>query len=108
MLSLSRWRARALCAVTLPTPYTICSTRCLRGSIGEAGRPGIVLAHDQRRPELDRELHLAIANRKVAREDGDPLADKRSVQRTPTFEAAAKVLEQKRPGWRSSKHGKQW
>ena len=51
----------------------------------------------------------AIANRKVAREGGDPLADKRRVQRTLTFEAAAaKVLEQKRAGWRSTKHGQQW
>ena len=51
----------------------------------------------------------AIANRKVAREGGDALADRRRVQRTPTFEvAAAKVLEQKRPGWRSPKHGQQW
>ena len=51
----------------------------------------------------------AIANRKLAREGGDPLADKRRLQRTPTFEeAAAKVLEQKRPGWRSPKHGLQW
>ncbi len=51
----------------------------------------------------------AIANRKLAREGGDPLAEKRRIQRTPTFEeAAAKVLEQKRPGWRSPKHGLQW
>ena len=51
----------------------------------------------------------AIANRKLAREGGDPLADKRRLQRTPTFEAAAaEVLEQKRPGWRSPKHGQQW
>ena len=51
----------------------------------------------------------AIANRKVAREGGDPLADKRRVRAMPTFaEAAEAVLEQKRPGWRSPKHGQQW
>ncbi len=42
----------------------------------------------------------AIANRKLAREGGDPLADKRRLQSMPTFaDAAAAVIEQKRPGW---------
>ena len=51
----------------------------------------------------------AIANRKVAREGGDPLADKCRVRAMPTFaEVAERVLEQKRPGWRSPKHGQQW
>ena len=37
------------------------------------------------------------------------LADKRRVRAMPTFaEAAEHVLEQKRPGWRSPKHGQQW
>ena len=51
----------------------------------------------------------ALAHRKRAREDGDPLADKRRVQAMPTVaEAAAQVLDQKRPGWRSAKHAQQW
>ena len=50
----------------------------------------------------------AVANRKVARE-GVELADKHHVRAMPTVaEAAESVLEQKRPGWRSSKHGQQW
>ena len=37
------------------------------------------------------------------------LADKRRVQAMPTVaEAAAQVLAQKRPGWRSAKHAHQW
>ena len=44
----------------------------------------------------------AIANRKIAREGGDPVADKRCGRAMPTFtEAAERVLEQKRPGWQA-------
>ena len=51
----------------------------------------------------------ALANRKLARSGGDPLAAKRRTQRLPTFEqAAAKVLEQKRAAWRSPKHAEDW
>ena len=51
----------------------------------------------------------ALANRKVAREGGDPLAERRRAVGVPTFaDAAARVLEQKRPGWRSPKHAQQW
>ena len=43
----------------------------------------------------------ASANRKLARQGGDPLAEKRRTQGIPTFaEATACVLEQKRAGWR--------
>ena len=39
--------------------------------------------------------------RKLARSGGDPLADKRRVQGVPTFaDAARRVVEQKRGGWR--------
>ena len=52
---------------------------------------------------------LALANRKLARSGGDPLAAKRCTQDVPTFEkAAAKVLEQKRGAWRNPKHAKDW
>ena len=52
---------------------------------------------------------LALANRKLARSGGDPLAAKRRTQDVPTFEeAAAKVLEQKRGAWRNPKHAKDW
>ena len=51
----------------------------------------------------------ALANRKLAREGGDPLAEKRRAESTPTFaDAASRVLEQKRAGWRNSRHPQSW
>ena len=52
---------------------------------------------------------LALANRKLARSGGDPLADKRRGQGVPTFaDAARRVLEQKRGGWRGRWHAQNW
>ena len=43
----------------------------------------------------------ALANRRLARSGGDPLADKRRAEGIPTFaDAARRVLEQKQGGWR--------
>ncbi len=51
----------------------------------------------------------ALANRKLARSGGDPLAERRRVRATPTFaEAAAQVLEQKRAGWRNPRQPQDW
>ena len=51
----------------------------------------------------------ARVNRKLAREGGDPLAEKRRTQGIPTFAAAAsRVLEQKRDGWRGRRHHREW
>ena len=51
----------------------------------------------------------ALANRKLARAGGDPLAEKRRLVGIPTFaEAAERVVEQKRAGWRSAAHGRNW
>ena len=51
----------------------------------------------------------ALANRKIAREGGDPLAEKRRAETTPTFAAAAaRVLEQKQAGWSNSRHASTW
>ena len=51
----------------------------------------------------------ALANRRMARSGGDPLAEKRRARTTPTFtDAAARVLEQKRAGWRNPKHALDW
>ena len=51
----------------------------------------------------------ALANRKLAREGGDPLAEKRRTEGIPTFaEAASRVLEQKRGGWRGRRHHREW
>ncbi|MDE2871263.1 MAG: integrase arm-type DNA-binding domain-containing protein [Gemmatimonadota bacterium] len=51
----------------------------------------------------------ARANRKLAREGGDPLAERRRARDMPSFEEAAeRVLEQKRAGWRSTAHAHNW
>ena len=51
----------------------------------------------------------ALANRKLARLGGDPLAEKRRTQGIPTFaEAATRVLEQKQGGWRNPRHSSEW
>ena len=51
----------------------------------------------------------AVTNRKLARSGGDPLADKRRLQSTPTFaDAAAAVIEQKRPGWSNPVQETDW
>ena len=51
----------------------------------------------------------AFTNRKIARSGGDPRTERHKVRDMPTFaEAAARVLEQKRPGWRSGKHPEDW
>ncbi len=51
----------------------------------------------------------ALANRKLAREGGDPLAEKRRTEGVPSFaEAAERVLKQKQSGWRSSAHCLEW
>ena len=52
---------------------------------------------------------MARANRKLAREGGDPLAERRRDRNVPSFaEAAARVLAQKQAGWRSEKHPRDW
>ncbi len=51
----------------------------------------------------------ALANRRLARAGGDPLAEKRRLKSMPTYAAAAEaVLAQMRPGWRNPKYGKDW
>ena len=51
----------------------------------------------------------ALVNRKLAREGGDPLAEKRRAQSVPSFaEAAERVLEQKQAGWRDPNYPKVW
>ena len=51
----------------------------------------------------------ALANRRLARQGGDPLAEKRHTEGIPTFaEAAMRVLEQKQGGWRTPKHSREW
>ena len=51
----------------------------------------------------------ARANRKLARSGGDPLAERRRAQGMPTFaDAAARVVEHKRPGWRDHHQPRAW
>ncbi|MYN67854.1 MAG: DUF4102 domain-containing protein [Acidobacteria bacterium] len=51
----------------------------------------------------------ALAKRMLARSGGEPLSEKRRVQGVPTFaEAARRVLEQKRDGWRGRWHVHNW
>lgn len=52
---------------------------------------------------------LARAQRKVARQGGDPLAEKRRVKAVPTFrEAAQTVHAALLPTWRNRKHAETW
>ena len=75
----------------------------IRGRRRELGLGAVALV------SLAEARELALANRKVARSGGDPLADKRRVQGVPTFaEAARSVVEQKRGGWRGSRHAHDW
>ena len=51
----------------------------------------------------------ALANRKLARSGGDHLSEKRRIRGVPTLaEAAQRVLEQKRGGWRGQWHAQNW
>ena len=75
----------------------------IRGRRRELGLGGFPLV------SLKEARALAFANRTLARAGGDPLAEKRRLQRTPTFAAAAEqVWTQMQPGWRNPKYGKDW
>lgn len=51
----------------------------------------------------------ALANRRTARNGGDPLTEKRKAQMVWSFEAAAqRVHDLHKPTWRNAKHGQQW
>ncbi|MDE2924775.1 MAG: hypothetical protein OXT71_00030, partial [Acidobacteriota bacterium] len=51
----------------------------------------------------------AVSNRKLAREGGDPLTERRRTRNMPTFaEAAERVVEQKRSGWRNPRQAHDW
>ncbi|MYN64906.1 MAG: DUF4102 domain-containing protein [Acidobacteria bacterium] len=51
----------------------------------------------------------ALANRRLARAGGDPLAEKRRARSMPTFaDAAERVWNQMQPGWRNQKHIQNW
>ena len=67
---------------------------------GSSSAPELGLGSAQLVP-LAEAREKALANRKLAREGGDPLAEKRRAEKTPTFaDAARRVLDQQRAGWR--------
>ena len=75
----------------------------VRGRRRELGLGSVVLV------PLAEAREKALANRKLARRGGDPLAEKRRAEGIPTFaEAALRVLEQKRDGWRGPRHSQEW
>ncbi len=74
--------------------------RSRRRELGLGGFPLVSLAEAREK---------AFANRKLAREGGDPLADKRRAKGMPTFaEAAERVWTDKRAGWRNAGHAWHW
>ena len=75
----------------------------IRGRKRELGLGSVALV------SLAEAREQALANRKLARTGGDPLAEKRRSVGIPTFaEAARRVVEQKRAGWRSRANGRDW
>ena len=75
----------------------------IRGRRTELGLGGFPLV------SLKEAREKAFANRKLAREGGDPLSEKRLVESTPTFaDATRQVWKQLRPGWRSPQHAQLW
>ena len=75
----------------------------IRGRRTELGLGGFPLV------SLKEAREKAFANRKLAREGGDPRAKKRRSQSMPTFaDATRTVWKQLRPGWRSPRHARLW
>ena len=75
----------------------------IRGRRAELGLGGFPLV------SLKEAREKAFANRKLARDGGDPLSEKRRAESTPTFAAATRqVWKQLRPGWRSPEHAELW
>ena len=75
----------------------------IRGRRTEFGLGGYPLV------SLKEAREKAFANRKLAREGGDPLSEKRRAKSMPTFaEAARRLRDQLSPGWRSPHHARLW
>ena len=75
----------------------------IRGRRRELGLGSVALV------SLAEAREKARANRKLAREGGDPLAEKRRARGVPSFaEAAARVVEQQKAGWRDPKYPRVW
>ena len=75
----------------------------IRGRRTELGLGGFPLV------SLKEAREKAFANRKLARDGGDLLAEKRRAESMPTFaDATRQVWNQLRPGWRSPQHAQLW
>ena len=75
----------------------------IRGRRREIGLGGFPLV------SLKEARETAFANRKLARSGGDPLAASRHARGVPTFaDAAERVWNDKRPGWRNPRHANDW
>ena len=75
----------------------------IRGRRTELGLGGFPLV------SLKEAREKAFANRKLARDGGDPRAEKRRAESMSTFaEASRTVWNQLRPGWRSPLHARLW
>ena len=75
----------------------------IRGRRRELGLGGFPLV------SLAEAREMAFANRKLAREGGDPLAEKQRAKGIPTFaEASERVWTDMRSGWRSPRHAHNW
>ena len=75
----------------------------IRGRRREMGLGGFPLV------SLAEAREKAFANRKLAREGGDPLTHRFRAQGMPTFaQAAERVWNEKSPGWRHSGHAQNW
>ncbi len=75
----------------------------IRGRRTELGLGGYPLV------SLKEAREKAFANRKLAREGGDPLSERRRAESMPTFaDAARKLVDQLSPGWRSPRHAQLW
>ena len=71
-----------------------------RCEVGHGSYPLVLLAEAREK---------ALAFRKTARAGGDPLAERHKNLGVPAFaEAAGKVIELHRPGWKNAKHAAQW
>ena len=75
----------------------------IRGRRRDFGLGGVALV------SLAEAREKARANRKLAREGGDPLTERRRARNMPSFaEAAERVVEQKRSGWRNPRQAHDW
>lgn len=75
----------------------------VRGKRRDIGLGGLALV------PLAEARERALAYRKMAREGGDPMAERRAQARIPTFaEAAELVHAEHKVSWKNSKHAAQW